>query len=75
MQCSSKCLSARGTPYNNEYSLFIHYVPLPAGIDPYSPPAEGEGLPKMVLVREFVDSGTTSFYVAEGAVEVFDKGT
>ncbi|KAF5320887.1 hypothetical protein D9619_002117 [Psilocybe cf. subviscida] len=67
VHCSSKSVSARGTPYANEYSLFIHYVPLPAGIDPYSPLGEGEQLPKMKLVKEFVDSQfSASFFAKEG---------
>ncbi|KAF5322022.1 hypothetical protein D9619_002120 [Psilocybe cf. subviscida] len=78
IHCSSKSVSARGTPYTNEYSLFIHYVPLPAGVDPYSPLAEGEELPKMALVKEFVDSGYTSAFFAgegEGATAVvLNKG-
>lgn len=75
IQCSSKSLSARGTPYANEYSLFIHYVPLPAGVDPFAPLAEGENLPKMALVKEFVDSGlSSSFFAGEGATAVVNKG-
>ncbi|KAF5322021.1 hypothetical protein D9619_002121 [Psilocybe cf. subviscida] len=76
IHCSSKSVSARGTPYTNEYSFFIHYVPLPADVDPCSPLAEGEELPKMALVKEFLDSGfSASFFAGEGAVAVVNKGT
>ncbi|KAF8070379.1 hypothetical protein FPV67DRAFT_1668238 [Lyophyllum atratum] len=51
--------SATGSPYTNEYMLIIHFTP----------PAEGsDGLPKMSLVKEFVDSGTVlKFFTEERA--------
>lgn len=58
-QCSSTGESATGTPYVNEYMLIIHFVP---------PKEGGDGLPKMSLVKEFVDSATAvKFFTDERA--------
>jgi len=50
---------ASGAPYANEIIMIIHFVP----------PKEGEdGLPKMALVKEFVDSTlVTKFFKEERA--------
>jgi hypothetical protein len=42
-------------------------VPLAAGVDPYSPLAPGEELPKIELMKEFVDSTATRGLFANNA--------
>lgn len=59
--------SATGTPYANEYMIIIHFVP---------PREGGDGLPKMSVVKEFVDSGTAvKFFTEERAKAAKAAGT
>ena len=58
--CQASCDgdSVTGTPYTNEYILIIHFVPAENG--------RGE-LPKMSIMKEFVDSRhTLKFFTEEG---------
>jgi len=53
--------SASGSPYANEYTIIIHFVPAPASEGP-------NALPKMRLVKEFVDSAfSIKFFTEERA--------
>ncbi|KAF9012707.1 hypothetical protein BDQ17DRAFT_721185 [Cyathus striatus] len=49
--------SVRGTPYNNEYILMLHFAPLQMG----------ESEQKICFVKEFVDSDTIIKFYAEDA--------
>lgn len=59
LQCRSQGKTGTGKTYENEYCFFIHFVPLDYAVDPYSPLAPGEELPKIELMKEFVDSTAT----------------
>lgn len=57
--------SASGTPYMNEYMLIIHFVP---------PKEDGDGRPKIALVKEFTDSAVAvKFFTEERAKAVKAK--
>lgn len=54
-----KAESVKGTPLNNEYVLIFHFVPRSAQDD-------ADALPKICMVKEFIDSAASSrFYLDE----------
>jgi len=67
VHCRSQGKTGTGKTYENEYCFFIHFVPLDRGVDPYSPLAPGEELPKIELIKEFVDSTATRGLFANNA--------
>jgi len=58
IHASSVGESASGSPYANEYMIIIHFIPLPSSAGPHV-------LPKMRLVKEFVDSAVSVKFFAE----------
>jgi len=64
-QASSAGETATGTPFANEYMLIIHFVPAKNG--------SGE-LPKMSIIKEFVDSGYTLKFFPEERAKVAAAG-
>ncbi|KAG5636051.1 hypothetical protein H0H81_009247 [Sphagnurus paluster] len=54
----ASCLgeSIFGAPYVNEYMVFLHFVP---------PKEGGDGLPKISMVKEFVDSSVMNKFFPE----------
>ncbi|KAG5636669.1 hypothetical protein H0H81_007231 [Sphagnurus paluster] len=64
---SSEGESVTGAPYANEYVIFLYFVP---------PKEGGDGLPKISMVKEFVDSArSVKFFTEERARGVAAKGT
>ncbi|CAA7260398.1 unnamed protein product [Cyclocybe aegerita] len=61
VHASSKGESTLGTPYRNEYTLMITFVPP----SPSSPGEPVEELPKMRHVKEFVDSAFSANFFSE----------
>lgn len=60
IQATGHCVSKTGARYINEYTTFFYMAPSPA----YDP----EGLPKFILIKEFVDSHSSlEFFKAERA--------
>ncbi|PPQ85833.1 hypothetical protein CVT25_003464 [Psilocybe cyanescens] len=58
---SSKGVSVSGVPYANEHVLIVHFVPPPVSAGP-------NALPKMRLVKEYVDSSfSLTFFAQERA--------
>ncbi|KAF8589497.1 hypothetical protein K439DRAFT_1253540, partial [Ramaria rubella] len=54
IHASSTATSTTGYPYANEYNLILHLV------------SQGEGLPKISMIKEFVDSKfAVEFFVGE----------
>lgn len=54
-------MSVSGAPYTNEYMIVAHFVPAPPPLNPNMPRA----LPKMWLVKEFVDSSFSLKFFAD----------
>ncbi|KII95580.1 hypothetical protein PLICRDRAFT_96072 [Plicaturopsis crispa FD-325 SS-3] len=60
VHATGHCVSKTGARYINEYTTFFYMAPSPA----YDP----EGLPKFILIKEFVDSHSSlEFFKAERA--------
>lgn len=64
VHASSKGESIAGAPYANEYTMIIHFTPAPISLTP----GEDPPLPKMMLVKEYVDSAASQkFFIEERA--------
>lgn len=66
-QASLQAESVKGTVFSGEYILIFHFMPK-------LPTDDVDALPKICLVKEFIDSAASAkFYIDEKAAKVLDQ--